>query len=312
MELELIEKYLNNEMDGEERQKFEERIARQPLLKDDVQTVAYIIRAIREKGIEADNDRLDAIRRQTGRDRKRYVASVAAMLAVLLAVAASISVPVYRHVVKPLIEQREQSSSAPRQNNVQSADTLDITNDSDTTEVQDKPTDEDQKEENNNLPTLNDNNNEDTQPTENRQDENLEPVQEQEKPVKEEEAQNAKVPKPTIATGTDKHGTRYRITSVIAKGETIVVTMQLRNDDDQYMIKLSGVEIIDSRNNPTRASIIKHSQGSGSHFIINEGETTTVELYFYNIKGKPSYLQMLKFQEADSHSDMKFRNLEIK
>ena len=104
MELELIEKYLNNEMTDDERQKFEERMSRQPLLKEDVRTVAYIIHAIREKGLERDNERIDAIRRSAPGNRKRYIISVAAMFIVLFAIAAIVSVPVYKHVIKPAME----------------------------------------------------------------------------------------------------------------------------------------------------------------------------------------------------------------
>ena len=127
-----------------------------------------------------------------------------------------------------------------------------------------------------------------------------------------EEAQKAKVPSPTISSLTDKNGTRYKIVSVRAKDEGIIVTLQLSNNDDQYMIKLKDVSIVDSRNNRTKSSQIKANGKYSSNFVLNMSETTTVEIFFYGIKGKPSYLQLLQIQEDDSHSTLQFKNLEIK
>lgn len=310
MELELIERYLNNEMDGEERQKFEDRIARQPQLYEDVKTVAYIIHAIREKGIEQDNDRLDAIRRKTNSDRKRYVASVVAMLAVLLSIAATISVPVYQHIIKPIMEQNEHPKKVPSSPKLNATDSLALINNIDTTISESDDNNPEETISRNEDVNTNDlenvaehtvDNSEETNENQKKQDETMK-----------EEAQNAKVPSPVISSLTDKNGTRYKIVSVRAKDEGIVVTLQLRNEDDQYMIKLKGVSIVDSRNNRTNSSQIKANGKYSSNFVINESETTTVELYFYGVKGKPSYLQLLQIQEEDSHSTLLFKNLEIK
>lgn len=311
MELELIERYLNNEMDGEERQKFEDRISRQPQLYEDVKTVAYIIYSIREKGIELDNKRLDAIRQKTSSDRKRYVASIAAMLAVLLAVAATISIPVYQHIIKPIIKQYELPQKAPSSTKFNPTDTLEIINNNDTaiSETEDsQPVETVKRDEDVNT---NDQKSVEELSADNSEDTNETKMKEEET-VKEEEAQNAKVPSPAISSLTDKNGTRYQIVSVKAKEEGIVVTLQLRNEDDQYMIKMKGVSIVDSRNNRTNSSQIKANGKYSSNFVINESETTTVELYFYGVKGKPSYLQLLQIQEEDSHSTLLFKNLEIK
>lgn len=311
MEIELIERYLNNEMDGEERRKFEERIARQPQLNEDVKTVAYIIYSIREKGIEQDNDRIDAIRRSVSSDRKRYVISAAAMFAVLFAIAAIVSVPVYKHVIKPIIEQSELPKNAPSSNVSYPSDTLTLVNDNDTviSESEDsQPVETVRKDED-----INTNDQESIEEhTVDNSVEAHESQKKQEETAKEEEAQNAKVPTPIISSLTDKNGTRYKIVSVRAKDESIVVTLQLSNNDDQYMIKLKGVSIVDSRNNRTKSSQIKANGKYSSNFVLNMSETTTVEIFFYGIKGKPSYLQLLQIQEDDSHSTLLFKNLEIK
>ena len=291
MELELIERYLNNEMDGEERLKFEDRMERQPHLEEDVKTVAYIIHAIREKGIEQDNDRIDAIRRSVSSDHKRYVISAAAMFAVLFAIAAIVSVPVYKHVIKPIIERNELPKNAPSSSIFNTTDTLSLVNDNDTIISE----------------------SEDSQPVEtvrNNEDINTNDPKSIEEPTV--DTQKAKVPSPTISSLTDKNGTRYKIVSVRAKDEGIIVTLQLSNNDDQYMIKLKDVSIVDSRNNRTKSSQIKANGKYSSNFVLNMSETTTVEIFFYGIKGKPSYLQLLQIQEDDSHSTLQFKNLEIK
>lgn len=308
MELELIERYLNNEMDGEERQKFEDRMERQPHLEEDVKTVAYIIHAIREKGIEQDNDRIDAIRRSVSSDHKRYVISAAAIFAVLFAIAAIVSVPVYKHVIKPIIERSELPKNTPTSYKTQASDSLLIINNdtiiSDTDDHQAKEPEEVNDE-------SNAENHESTEAQSVDNNETNEDETRQEKTVKEEEAQNAKVPSPTTSSLTDKNGTRYQIVSVKSKDEGITVSLQIRNDDDRYMIKMKGVAIVDSRNNRTNVSQIKANGKYSSTFVINEGETTIVELYFYGIKGKPSYLQLLQIQEEDSHSNLQFKNLTI-
>jgi len=311
MELELIERYLNNEMDGEERQKFEDRMERQPHLEEDVKTVAYIIHAIREKGIEQDNDRIDAIRRSVSSDHKRYVISAAAMFAVLFAIAAIVSVPVYKHVIKPIIERNELPKNAPSSSIFNTTDTLSLVNDNDTIISESEDSQPVETVRNNEDINTNDPKSIE-EPTVDNSIEANESQKKQEETAKEEEAQKAKVPSPTISSLTDKNGTRYKIVSVRAKDEGIIVTLQLSNNDDQYMIKLKGVSIVDSRNNRTKSSQIKANGKYSSNFVLNMSETTTVEIFFYGIKGKPSYLQLLQIQEDDSHSTLQFKNLEIK
>ena len=107
MKTERIDRYLSGEMTDDERKAFEQQMADSTELLHDVRTVAYLIHSIKSVGLEEDNRRLIAIRRLQATDRKRWYASIAAMLAVLFAVAAVVSVPVYKAVIKPMIEKRE-------------------------------------------------------------------------------------------------------------------------------------------------------------------------------------------------------------
>ena len=107
MRTETIDRYLRGEMTDDERMAFEQQMADSPELLHDVRTVAYLIHSIKSVGLEEDNRRFVAIRRSQATDRKRWYTSIVAMLVVLFAVAAVVSVPVYKAVIKPMIEKQE-------------------------------------------------------------------------------------------------------------------------------------------------------------------------------------------------------------
>lgn len=113
MKTETIDRYLSGEMTDDERMAFEQQMADSPELLHDVRTVAYLIHSIKSVGLEEDNRRIAAIRRSQATDRKRWYTSIAAMLAVLFAVAAVVSVPVYKAVIKPMIEKQEAPPQSP-------------------------------------------------------------------------------------------------------------------------------------------------------------------------------------------------------
>lgn len=115
-ELERIEKYLSGRLSVEENELFEKELRNSKELAEQTKKVAYIIHAIRTVGLKRDNERIRRIRASVSNDYKRYTISVAAMIAVIFTFAAVVSVPVYQHVVKPIIEKVFPSHPAPKKN----------------------------------------------------------------------------------------------------------------------------------------------------------------------------------------------------
>lgn len=114
-ELERIEKYLAGKLSAEENKQFEKELRESKELAEQTKKVAYIIHSVNLVGLKRDNERIRRIYASVSSDYKRFVVSIAAMLAVVLVFATVVSVPVYRHVVKPIIEKVFHSSPAPKQ-----------------------------------------------------------------------------------------------------------------------------------------------------------------------------------------------------
>ena len=113
--LERIEKFLSGKMSAEESKQFEKELLESKELAEQTKTVAYIIHSVNVVGLKRDNERISRIYTSVSTDYKRFVVSIAAMLAVVLVFATVVSVPVYQHVVKPIIEKVFHSSPAPKQ-----------------------------------------------------------------------------------------------------------------------------------------------------------------------------------------------------
>ena len=114
-DLDRIEKYLSGKMAPEENKLFEKELRESNDLADQTKKVAYIIHSVNVVGLKRDNERIKRIYASISSDYKRFVVSVAAMLAVVLVFAAVVSVPVYQHVVKPVIKKVFHSAPAPKQ-----------------------------------------------------------------------------------------------------------------------------------------------------------------------------------------------------
>lgn len=114
-DLDRIEKYLSGKMAPEENKLFEKELRESNDLADQTKKVAYIIHSVNVVGLKRDNERIKRIYASVSSDYKRFVVSVAAMLAVVLVFAAVVSVPVYQHVVKPIIKKVFHSAPAPKQ-----------------------------------------------------------------------------------------------------------------------------------------------------------------------------------------------------
>lgn len=103
-ELERIENYLSGRLSVEDNKAFEQNLRDSKELAEQTKKIAYIIHAIHTIGLKRDNERINRIKASVSNDHKRYTISIAAMIAVIFTFAAVVSVPVYRHVVKPIIE----------------------------------------------------------------------------------------------------------------------------------------------------------------------------------------------------------------
>ena len=114
-ELERIEKYLSGKLSAEENRQFEKELRESKELADQTKKLAYIIHSINMVGLKRDNERIRRVYASISGDYKRFVASIAAMLAVVLVFATVVSVPVYKHVVKPIIEKVFHTSPSPKQ-----------------------------------------------------------------------------------------------------------------------------------------------------------------------------------------------------
>ena len=104
MKIDEIDKYLAGEMTDEERALFEKEMEHDAKLREDVRIIAFIIHGIKQVGLEEDNQRLQRLIASSASDKQRYIATIAAIFIAGFIIAATISVPIYNHVVKPLIE----------------------------------------------------------------------------------------------------------------------------------------------------------------------------------------------------------------
>ena len=115
-ELERIENYLSGKLSVEENEAFEKELRNSKDLAEKTQKTAYIIHAIHIVGLKRDNERIRKVRASVSNDYKRYTISIAAMIAVIFSFAAVVSVPVYQHIVKPIIEKVFPSHPTPKKN----------------------------------------------------------------------------------------------------------------------------------------------------------------------------------------------------
>lgn len=101
--LERIEKYLAGSLSEEENRQFEEELHSSEELAKETKEVAYIIHSLNTIGLKRDNEKIKGIYATVSSDYKRYVTTIAAMVAVMFTFAAVVSVPTYKYVIKPII-----------------------------------------------------------------------------------------------------------------------------------------------------------------------------------------------------------------
>ena len=306
MRTEEIEKYLTNRMSQQERNAFENEMQSDPQLRDDVNIVKWTILHIRQIGREEDAERIRKIKGAMPSEIKRYIASIAVLFITAVAVAA-ISVPIYNKVVKPLIEkianpEPKQESTSPTVSRDTVAKTVapdtltsqveEIEEEEVVEEVKEEPKEEKVKK----------------QDESKKEEVKKENAQKEEK-VKEEPAKPVNAP-PAIKVLSDKNGTKYTITKITKTNNTVTITINLRNDDDDNMISLSssGLTLIDSDGNGAQPSVIKVNGISKSKFTLYQSKAEQLQLT-YNLKGNPAYIQVLQLYEEGSHSKLLFKNL---
>lgn len=124
-DIEQIDRYLQGNMAGEELRQFEERMNVDNHLSYETKLIAYMMHSLNEVGIKRDNERIRLMRNASSSDNKKYVLSIAAMFIGVVVFAAVVSVPVYRSVIKPLIEQTHvQEPQTQPDNGINLLDTL--------------------------------------------------------------------------------------------------------------------------------------------------------------------------------------------
>ena len=113
-DLDRIEKYLSGKMTSEENKRFEKELGVSKDLANQTKKIAYIIYSINVVGLKRDNERIKRMHASVSGDYKRFMVSIAAMLAVVLVFATVVSVPVYQYVVKPIIKKVFHSAPSPK------------------------------------------------------------------------------------------------------------------------------------------------------------------------------------------------------
>ena len=108
-----IEAYLLGQLTPEQDAAFEQELNQSEELRQETQRLAYVITSIYKVGLAADNKLLADLRASIPGDKKRFVMTAAASVVVALAACAAVTVPVYKHVVKPIIEKYTAPRKAP-------------------------------------------------------------------------------------------------------------------------------------------------------------------------------------------------------
>ena len=301
MIIDKIDKYLAGEMTTEERASFEKEMEHDAKLREDVRIIAFIIHGIKQVGLEEDNQRLQRLIASSASDKQRYIATIAAIFIAGFIIAATISVPIYNHVVKPLIEKVSKNENVedndPIQQKVDSlfyqdeADSLITTLDN-----------------NDNKPSKSMNNIVDEDITANQQSNTIqekeENVQQQETDNEIEETQDqvSQIGN-SLAIDIGENGTKYVIEQVKIINKELIVTILISNNEDDAIVHLTNVSTVDSYGNTVTGN-------TPERFILSKGTSIKKQIHFYNISKRPDFLQILKMKEVGGKV-LKFRNIPI-
>lgn len=318
--LERIEKYLAGSLSEEENREFEKELHASEDLANETKEIAYIIHSINVVGLKRDNEKIKGIYATVSSDYKRYITTIAAMVAVIFTFAAVVSVPTYRFVIKPIINKVfvPKSKGIHNINNIPS-DTIRIlpcdSVENDTAEIliekpieQILPVDEEQIE----------------QDIKKSIEKKEEPIEEQvvaEQPIVdtiksvstdtlpikiERKEVVAETPKPTNRIISYSQLKNYRFGAVTARrvGNNVVCTFMMCNEVEDAKIQMHSARAKDNhdRNYPAKSCLLN---GQSKRIIEKweKGEEYLIEITILDIPNEVSEFKSISFSfqsEGDS------------
>lgn len=298
MIIDKIDKYLAGEMTTEERASFEKEMEHDAKLREDVRIIAFIIHGIKQVGLEEDNQRLQRLIASSASDKQRYIATIAAIFIAGFIIAATISVPIYNHVVKPLIEKVSKDENSENNNPVhQKVDSLFYQDEGDSIKTTIDNSD--------NKPSNSMNNNDDEDITANQQSNTIEEENEQKETDNEIEETQDQVSQigNSLAIDIGENGTKYVIEQAKIINKELIVTILISNNENDAIVHLTNASTVDSYGNTVTGN-------TPERFILSKGTSIKKQIHFYNISKQPDFLQILKMNEVGGKV-LKFRNIPI-
>lgn len=298
MKIDEIDKYLAGEMTAEERVSFEQEMEHDAKLRENVRIIAFIIHGIKQVGLEEDNQRLQRLIASSASDNRRYIATIAAIFIAGFILAATISVPIYKHVVKPLIEKVSKNENSENNNPVhQKVDSLFYQDEADSLITTLDNSD--------NKPSNSMNNNDDEDITANQQSNTIEEENEQKETDNEIEETQDQVSQigNSLAIDIGENGTKYVIEQAKIINKELIVTILISNNEDDVIVYLTNASSVDSYGNTVTGN-------TPERFILSKGTSIKKQIHFYNISKRPDFLQILKMNEVGGKV-LKFRNIPI-
>lgn len=298
MKIDEIDKYLAGEMTDEERALFEKEMEHDAKLREDVRIIAFIIHGIKQVGLEEDNQRLQRLIASSASDKQRYIATIAAIFIAGFIIAATISVPIYNHVVKPLIEKVSKNENSESNNPVhQKVDSLFYQDEADSIKTTIDNSD--------NKPSNSKNNNDDEDITANQQSNTIEEENEQKETDNEIEETQDQVSQigNSLAIDIGENGTKYVIEQAKIINKELIVTILISNNENDAIVHLTNASTVDSYGNTVTGN-------TPERFILFKGTSIKKQIHFYNISKQPDFLQILKMNEVGGKV-LKFRNIPI-
>ena len=277
-------------MTAEESAVFEQEMAVSPELRDDVKMVAWTIASIREVGHEQDQERIRRMKSAMPGDHKRMVSSVAATLIVGIMVAATISVPIIKHVTKsskapvtPSIEQPQSATPTP-----QPVDTLALP-------VATKPAAAEAKE-SSKVPEV-----------------KKEKVGKEKEEKKEKEntiSSNSLDFSITPKSRMDENGTKYELYHVQYKTGTLILRVIIVNNNADRELAFDNPVILDDKGNSFSANIMSLNGHNTKVYSLIRTDAVEMVLHF-KVKDVPHALQELRITDKNSWPTIRIKNITL-
>ncbi|MBR6936529.1 MAG: hypothetical protein IKH63_02990 [Prevotella sp.] len=291
MKIDEIDKYLAGEMTAEERASFEKEMEHDAKQREDVRIIAFIIHGIKQVGLEEDNQRLQRLIASSASDKQRYIATIAAIFIAGFIIAATISVPIYNHVVKPLIEKVSKNENSENNNSIsQSIDSLIIENEEiDTTLTEEKMI----KRENHDKVIIE---KKDTNNTNSQYDD---PIQ-----TKEELHINS-------ISKTDENGTNYKLFNAYYEKDKLILFVQIVNNNNDRDLVFENPTILDDKGNQYIAINMKLNGQNKNTFSLNRTQVLEMILTF-KVNDVPRHLQELKINDINSWPLIRLKDIDLR